>query len=64
MAARRVRVSRYIKPVNLSCRTCLRCNRDFPSEGVHNRLCQTCLEANHRDPTPAPVYTVLRPMMH
>jgi hypothetical protein len=25
-------------------RACLRCDRPFPSEGPHNRLCQPCRE--------------------
>jgi len=34
-----------LKPVASTRRPCLRCGRDFFSEGVHNRLCHPCNQA-------------------
>jgi hypothetical protein len=33
-------------------RLCLRCDREFLSEGPHNRLCQSCREYLAGAPTP------------
>lgn len=33
-------------------RRCLRCNKRFPSEGSHNRLCEYCLRKLDEDATP------------
>jgi len=27
---------------------CLRCDREFPSEGINNRVCPNCRESNDR----------------
>lgn len=27
-------------------RTCLRCDRDFMSDGIYNRICPNCRESN------------------
>jgi hypothetical protein len=46
------------KKIELTQRDCLRCNREFPSEGAYNRLCKTCLEYLNSSPTPAEEYTI------
>lgn len=33
-------------PIQRARRTCLRCERTFLSEGVHNRLCKACVSHN------------------
>jgi hypothetical protein len=46
----------HAKPVRsrakMKRRLCLRCDREFPSEGPHNRLCQPCREFLAAAPTP------------
>jgi hypothetical protein len=37
-------------------RLCLRCEREFLSEGPHNRLCQPCREFLTAAPTPIEEY--------
>jgi hypothetical protein len=37
-------------------RLCLRCDREFLSEGPHNRLCQLCREFLVAAPTPMEEY--------
>ncbi|HDZ74347.1 MAG TPA: hypothetical protein ENH55_16605 [Aurantimonas coralicida] len=53
MRARRARQKsyKYSKPRPEPCadarpRACLRCRGDFPSEGIHNRICKHCREKN------------------
>jgi hypothetical protein len=46
----------HVKPVRnrtrMKRRLCLRCDREFLSEGPHNRLCQSCREFLAAAPTP------------
>jgi hypothetical protein len=58
--ARRARTTREArsKRIGLTQRTCLRCDRVFPSEGPYNRLCKTCLESLNALPTPDEEYTI------
>ena len=44
--------------IELTQRECLRCDREFPSEGPYNRLCKPCLEYLSTSPTPAEEYTI------
>jgi len=46
------------KQVALTQRDCLRCDREFLSEGPYNRLCKSCLEYLSTSPTPAEEYTL------
>ena len=46
------------KKDNLTQRDCLRCDREFLSEGPYNRLCKACLEYLSTSPTPAEEYTI------
>jgi len=50
----------YSKParstMKLKRRACLRCDREFLSEGPHHRLCQGCREFLAASPTPAEEY--------
>jgi hypothetical protein len=39
-------------------RSCLRCDRSFPSEGPHNQLCKVCREFNEYNPTPERIYAL------
>ena len=42
-------------------KTCLRCDRKFPSTGADNRLCQACVDANNLAPSPAVVHSLAIP---
>lgn len=42
-------------------RLCLRCDREFLSEGPHHRLCQACREFLAAAPTPAEEYPLGHP---
>ncbi|HEX9870606.1 MAG TPA: hypothetical protein VGC99_18830 [Candidatus Tectomicrobia bacterium] len=46
------------KKLELTQRDCLRCDREFLSEGPYNRLCKSCLEYLSTSPTPAEEYTL------
>jgi len=50
----------HVKPVRsrprMKRRLCLRCDREFLSEGPHNRLCQPCREFLAVAPTPMEEY--------
>jgi hypothetical protein len=50
----------HVKPVRrrttMKRRLCLRCDREFLSEGPHNRLCQPCRESLAVAPTPVEEY--------
>ena len=49
----------HVKPFRrgrMKRRLCLRCDREFLSEGPHNRLCQSCREALAASPTPMEEY--------
>ena len=52
----RARVKHVRNRVRVKRRLCLRCDREFPSEGPHNRLCQTCREFLAVAPTPTEEY--------
>jgi hypothetical protein len=47
---------RFRRPRRLYPRTCLRCDRDFLSEGAHNRLCDRCRELLAASSTPLEEY--------
>jgi 5-methylcytosine-specific restriction endonuclease McrA len=53
----------YMKPSwrskKLKRRDCLRCDREFWSEGPHHRLCQTCRQVIAASPSPVEEYSVL-----
>jgi hypothetical protein len=53
----------YIKPSRrakkLKRRNCLRCDREFCSEGPHHRLCQTCRQIIAASPSPVEEYSVV-----
>jgi hypothetical protein len=51
-----VKPSRRIKKTKR--RNCLRCNREFWSEGPHHRLCQTCRQVIAASPSPVEEYSV------
>jgi hypothetical protein len=55
----------YIKPSRrtkkLKRRNCLRCDREFWSEGPHHRLCQTCRQLIAASPSPMEEYTIVSP---
>lgn len=38
-----------LKEIRTKGRTCLRCGREFVSEGDHNRLCDSCRKVNVTD---------------
>ncbi len=38
-----------LKEINTKSRHCLRCGRDFVSEGDHNRLCDFCRKVSVTD---------------
>jgi hypothetical protein len=40
-------------------RNCLRCDREFSSEGPHHRLCQTCRQVIAASPSPVEEYSVV-----
>jgi hypothetical protein len=40
-------------------RNCLRCDREFLSEGSHHRLCRTCRQVIAASPSPAEEYSVV-----
>jgi hypothetical protein len=50
----------HVKPARrrtrMQRRRCLRCDREFLSEGSHNRLCQPCREFLVVAPTPIDEY--------
>jgi hypothetical protein len=52
----RVRVKRVRSRTRMKRRRCLRCDREFLSEGPHNRLCQPCREFLAGAPTPMEEY--------
>ncbi|MFC1599028.1 hypothetical protein ACFL2U_03435 [Patescibacteria group bacterium] len=44
-------------------RTCLRCDREFLSDGIYNRICPNCRESNsniaiNEPPEPLPDYVL------
>ena len=46
-------------------RTCLRCDRDFMSDGIYNRICPNCRQSNENiavsePPEPLPDYILNR----
>jgi hypothetical protein len=53
----------YIKPSRrpkkLTRRNCLRCDREFWSEGPHHRLCHTCRQVIAASPSPVEEYSVV-----
>jgi hypothetical protein len=53
----------YMKPARrtkkLKRRNCLRCDREFWSEGAHHRLCQTCRQIIAGSPSPVEEYSVV-----
>jgi 5-methylcytosine-specific restriction endonuclease McrA len=53
----------YMKPSRrskkLKRRDCLRCDREFWSEGPHHRLCQICRQVIAASPSPVEEYSVL-----
>ncbi len=51
-----VRPSR--RPKKLKRRNCLRCDREFWSEGPHHRLCQICRQVIAASPSPEEEYSV------
>ena len=55
----------YIKPScrskKLKRRNCLRCDREFCSEGPHHRLCQTCRQVIAASPSPVEEYSSVSP---
>ena len=55
----------YIKPPRRgnkpTQRNCLRCNREFWSEGSHHRLCQTCRQVIAASPSPVEEYSIVSP---
>jgi hypothetical protein len=55
----------YVKPSRrtkkLKRRNCLRCDREFWSEGPHHRLCQTCRQVIAASPSPVEEYSILSP---
>jgi hypothetical protein len=57
-AARRyAKSSRGTKKVKR--RNCLRCDREFLSEGPHHRLCQTCRQVIAASASPVEEYSVV-----
>jgi hypothetical protein len=58
------RVARnFMKPSRrtkkLKQRNCLRCDREFWSEGPHHRLCQTCRQVIAASPSPVEEYSII-----
>jgi 5-methylcytosine-specific restriction endonuclease McrA len=53
----------YVKPSRrskkLKRRNCLRCDREFFSEGPHHRLCQICRQVIAASPSPVEEYSVV-----
>jgi hypothetical protein len=54
----RVMSKSFSKKDELTQRDCLRCDREFLSEGPYNRLCKPCLEYLSTSPTPAEEYSI------
>ena len=52
-----VKPSRRAKKVKQ--RNCLRCDREFSSEGPHHRLCHACRQVIAASPSPAEEYSVV-----
>ena len=52
----------YMKPSRrtkqLTRRDCLRCDREFSSEGPHHRLCQVCRQIIATAPSPVEEYSI------
>jgi hypothetical protein len=46
------------RPNKLKQRNCLRCDREFRSEGPHHRLCRTCRQTIAALPSPEEEYSV------
>jgi hypothetical protein len=46
-------------PKQLKRRDCLRCDREFRSEGPHHRLCQACRQAIASSPSPVEEYSLV-----
>jgi|GEM_PF-2799566 len=49
----------FKKPANMrkkkkEKRTCLRCDKEFLSEGIHNRICHNCRDSNANVHSPEP----------
>ena len=42
-------------------RNCLRCDREFRSEGPHHRLCQMCRQVIAASPSPVEEYSIASP---
>jgi hypothetical protein len=40
-------------------RSCLRCDRLFPSAGPHHRICLSCAQRQMAEPSPEVVYSLL-----
>ena len=57
MARNYVKPSRRTKKVKR--RSCLRCDREFLSEGPHHRLCHTCRQVIAASPSPVEEYSVV-----
>jgi hypothetical protein len=57
MARNYVKPSRRTKKAKR--RSCLRCDREFLSEGPHHRLCQTCRQVIAASPSPEEEYSVV-----
>jgi hypothetical protein len=53
----------YVKPSRrtkkMKRRNCLRCDREFMSEGSHHRLCRTCRQVIAASPSPVEEYNVV-----
>jgi hypothetical protein len=52
----RARVKAVRSRSKMKRRLCLRCDREFLSEGPHHRLCQSCREFLAAAPTPMEEY--------
>jgi hypothetical protein len=57
IARKHMELSRRTK--KLKRRDCLRCDREFWSEGPHHRLCQTCRQVIAASPSPTEEYSVV-----
>jgi hypothetical protein len=57
MARNYVKPSRRIK--KLTWRSCLRCDREFWSEGPHHRLCQACRQLLAASPSPVEEHSIV-----
>jgi hypothetical protein len=47
------------RPRKLKRRDCLRCDREFRSEGPHHRLCQGCRQVIAASPSPVEEYSIV-----